>query len=53
VALAIGLPLDLPPVGIITLRQRRPTPAAEALIGCLRRVAGEARRFPRSKRQAR
>ncbi|MET0508906.1 MAG: LysR substrate-binding domain-containing protein [Burkholderiaceae bacterium] len=53
VALAIGMPLDLPPVGIITLRQRRPTPAAEALIGCLRRVAGEARRFPRSKRQAR
>jgi hypothetical protein len=31
--------LDLPPVGIITMRDRVRTPACEQLIDCLRRAA--------------
>lgn len=40
-ALAVRLPLDLPAVGLITLRQRRRPPAAEQLIGCLREVVAQ------------
>ena len=38
-ALKIRVPIELPPVGIITMRGRMRTPASEQLIGCLRRVA--------------
>lgn len=37
--LALEVPIELPPVGLITLRGRLRTPAAERLIGCLREVA--------------
>ena len=37
--LACGVPIDLPPVGIITMRNRMRTPASEQLIDCLRRAA--------------
>jgi DNA-binding transcriptional LysR family regulator len=37
--LGVKVPIELPPVGIITMRGRRRTPASEQLIGCLRRVA--------------
>ncbi len=40
--LPIQLPIELPPVGIITLRTRARTPACEQLMACLR----EARRHP-------
>ncbi len=36
--LRIAVPIELPPVGIITLRQRRRTPATEQMIDCLRRA---------------
>ncbi|NRF67166.1 LysR family transcriptional regulator [Aquincola sp. S2] len=35
----LKVPIELPPVGLITMRQRRPTPATEQLIECLRRAA--------------
>ena len=38
-ALRVALPIELPPVGIITLRTRVRTPACEQLIDCLRRAA--------------
>lgn len=37
--LAIAVPIDLPAVGLITMRGRRPTPSTEQLIDCLRTVA--------------
>jgi DNA-binding transcriptional LysR family regulator len=37
--LPIRVPIELPPVGIITIRGRKPTPASEQLIECLRWVA--------------
>lgn len=40
-ALPIQVPIELPPVGIFTLRGRRLTPAAEQLIACLRQVAAQ------------
>lgn len=38
VALPIEVPIELPPVGLFTLRGRRRTPAAEQLMHCLREV---------------
>ena len=37
--LALAVPIELPAVGIITMRGRIRTPASEQLIGCLRQVA--------------
>jgi DNA-binding transcriptional LysR family regulator len=36
--LPVEVPIELPPVGMITLRGRMRTPAAEELMGCLREV---------------
>jgi hypothetical protein len=33
------VPIELPPVGIITMRGRISTPSSEQLIECLRRAA--------------
>jgi DNA-binding transcriptional LysR family regulator len=41
--LSISVPIELPPVGLITLRQRRRTPACDQLMDCLRQ-AGQATR---------
>ncbi|MES2188342.1 MAG: LysR substrate-binding domain-containing protein [Pseudomonadota bacterium] len=38
--LPLAVPIELPPVGIITLRGRRRTPGTEQLIACLRDSAG-------------
>lgn len=38
-SLPVKLPIDLPPVGIITMRSRLRTPAFELLIDCLRLTA--------------
>jgi DNA-binding transcriptional LysR family regulator len=38
-ALPIKVPIELPPVGIITIRGRKRMPASEQLIECLRHVA--------------
>ena len=46
--LPLAVPIDLPPVGLITLRGQRPTPVTEQLIDCLRQVAGS-RKKPRTK----
>ncbi len=45
--LPVDVPFELPPVGIITMRGRRRTPASEQLIGCLRQVAPAAVRARR------
>lgn len=37
--LPIAVPMDLPPVGLITMRGRLRTPAAEQMIECLRQAA--------------
>ena len=37
--LKIKVPIELPPVGIITLRGRPKTPASQLLMDCLRKVA--------------
>lgn len=37
--LKLEIPIELPPVGIITLRGRRRTPASEQMIDCLRQSA--------------
>jgi len=37
--LPIKVPIELPPVGIITIRGRKRTPASEQLIECLRQVS--------------
>lgn len=37
--LKIKVPIELPPVGIITVRGRPKTPASQLLLGCLREVA--------------
>jgi len=37
--LALKVPIELPPVGIITMRQRMRTPACEQMIDCLREAA--------------
>ncbi len=37
--LKINVPIELPPVGIITLRGRSQTPASQLLMECLRKVA--------------
>jgi DNA-binding transcriptional LysR family regulator len=52
VCLPLTVPMDLPPVGLITLRARLPTPAADQLIACLRACVPtrSARRLSRSKR---
>jgi DNA-binding transcriptional LysR family regulator len=39
--LAVKVPIELPPVGIITLRGRRTTPSAEQLMACLREAAAQ------------
>lgn len=39
-ALPIDVPIELPPVGLLTLRQRRPSPAAEQFMACCREAAG-------------
>lgn len=39
--LDIEVPIELPPVGLITLRGRPSTPTSAELIACLRRAAGE------------
>lgn len=44
--LGIDVPIELPPVGIISLRGRIRTPAAEQLVECLRTVGKGARRAP-------
>jgi DNA-binding transcriptional LysR family regulator len=41
--LDLRVPIELPPVGIITLRGRLRTPAAEQMIDCLRSAAKAAR----------
>lgn len=41
VTLPIAVPIDLPPVGLITMRHRQPTPACGQLIDCLRTVAAD------------
>lgn len=38
-ALRVPLPMDLPPIGIITLRGRAHSPTADALLQCLRQEA--------------
>lgn len=40
--LGLDVPIDLPPVGLITMRGRRATPSTDRLIECLRRVAAGA-----------
>ncbi|BEP96018.1 pca operon transcription factor PcaQ [Acidovorax sp. A79] len=49
--LALPVPVDLPPVGLITLRGQRPTPTTGLLVECLREVAagiqGKGTRRPR------
>ena len=39
--LRLGVPIELPPVGMITLRGRTATPATAQLMACLRRAASE------------
>lgn len=39
--LAMEVPVDLPPVGIITLRERAPSLSADQLVACLREAAVE------------
>ena len=39
--LDLGVPIDLPPVGLITLRGQPLTPTTGLLVECLREVAGE------------
>lgn len=39
--LALKVPIDIPPVGIITMRGRRATPSTEQLVDCLRRAANQ------------
>ncbi|MFJ4292376.1 LysR substrate-binding domain-containing protein [Cupriavidus sp. NPDC089707] len=39
--LSMEVPVELPPVGIITLRERTPSLSAEQMLGCLREAAGE------------
>ncbi|OWQ44465.1 LysR family transcriptional regulator [Roseateles noduli] len=38
-ALAIDVPIELPPVGLLTMRNRRASPAAEQFMTCCREVA--------------
>jgi DNA-binding transcriptional LysR family regulator len=40
--LKVAVPIELPPVGLITLRQRRRTPACEQMLDCLRKAARRA-----------
>ena len=42
--LPIKVPIELPPVGFISLRGRRATPSAEQMIECLRRAAAQIER---------
>lgn len=42
VALPVAVPIELPPVGIITLAGRELTPASGQMVACLRAVAQEA-----------
>jgi hypothetical protein len=37
----VKVPIELPPVGILTLRGRRSTPSAEQLMACLREAAAQ------------
>ena len=39
--LPLEVPIDLPPVGLITMRGRRRTPSTDQLIECLRQVGSE------------
>jgi DNA-binding transcriptional LysR family regulator len=55
--LPVEVPMALPPVGLITMRGRMRTPAAEQMIECLRQAAGmregkeKADRTPRKKKR--
>ena len=40
-ALRLPVPIELPPVGMITMQGRKPTPATEQLMQCLRAAAAE------------
>jgi DNA-binding transcriptional LysR family regulator len=42
-ALRLQVPIELPPVGMITMQGRKPTPATEQLMECLRTAAAELR----------
>ena len=42
-ALRLPVPIELPPVGMITMQGRKPTPATEQLMQCLRVAAAEPR----------
>ncbi|MNN85600.1 hypothetical protein D3C81_2029110 [compost metagenome] len=39
--LSMEVPVELPPVGIITLRERAPSLSAEQMLACLRQAAAE------------
>ena len=39
--MSIDVPVELPPVGIITLRERAPSLSAEQMLACLRQAAAE------------
>lgn len=40
--LAVALPIELPPVGVITLAGKELAPAGAQMVACLRAVAQEA-----------
>lgn len=46
--LPVKMPIELPPVGLITLRGRARTPAAEQFMHCLRQAAGLPGAVPRA-----
>jgi DNA-binding transcriptional LysR family regulator len=50
VQLPIVVPIELPPVGLITMRGRLRTPAAEQMIDCLRQAAAARSKKPRARR---
>ena len=52
--LKLAVPIELPPVGLITIKGRKPSPATEQLLACLRAVAAELRpAAPRTAKPAR
>lgn len=42
-SLPVTVPIELPPVGLLTLRQRKATPATEQFMACCREVAAAAK----------
>lgn len=48
--LAVDVPIDLPPVGLMTMRHRIKTPACESFMACAREVATERLRAGKRKR---